>query len=216
MCRHRHDPERRSGQHHGDQIARYSASFRDKFGLAGMGEAHCVKPRFRDGPGHECGRGSRSSEAYGKLERIQGVARTNQIEAARRNCRVSDPDNRQRGIEVADRLARLLDRRDWTTPNRLDRGGIAYGEKRRQALLPPTVPAFRDDFRTDPRRIAERDGDRLYDRLNDSRSPHPGADRADSAGRAGWLGHRGCGRIPDQTWGLSMPADRRDRTGRGR
>ncbi len=67
-----------------------------------------------------------------------------------------DWQNRKSNIEGAIGLRRIVDGRDGAVPYGVQAARIADSYERRQAEAAAIVPAFADDFRADPGRVAER------------------------------------------------------------
>ena len=65
--------------------------------------------------------------------------------------------DRKADVECAVGLGGVVDRGDRAIPDRRQTARIADRDERRQAEAFAVVPAFADDLRTDPGRIAERD-----------------------------------------------------------
>ena len=69
-------------------------------------------------------------------------------------------DERQPIVERRIGLARVVDQLDRAIPHRGDRARVANRNECRQSEIRAIVPAFRDDFRSDPGGIAKRNGKR--------------------------------------------------------
>ena len=181
----RDDLQRRASQHHRDQVRRDPAALGDEFGLAGMDEADRVELRLGDRAGDDAAGGPGAGQADRKFQRVERIARALQIGLARHHvCVRLDAEDRKALLERADRIVRILDDDDRAVPDRTHRRDAADGQKRRDLLLAPPFPAFCDDFRPDPRRVAERNGERRCRPVSDSRSPHRAAGRAGNAASA--------------------------------
>ena len=149
------------GQHHRDQVAGDAAALGDELGLAGMGEADRIELRLGDRPGDERRGGAGAGQPDRELERVERVARAVAGRAGRATSVASATlMHRQRAVEATDRLGRIVDDRDRPVPDRLDRRRAADREEGRQGFGAPPLPALGDDLGPDPRRVAQRDGER--------------------------------------------------------
>ena len=139
-----------------------AAALGDELGLARMDEADRVELGLGDGAGDEARGGAGAGQADGEFERVERVAGAFEVGPPGHDLGVGlDPQDRQR-------------RRRTRRPPRGDRRSIAIGPsqtaltaetlptaKKGGTLVPAApLPAFRDDLRPDPRRIAQRDGER--------------------------------------------------------
>ena len=191
MHRHRHHPQRRPGEHHHRILGRDAAAFGDELGLAGMGIADRVELRLGDGPRHQRAGRADAGETGGEFQRLQRDMRGGERGGSgHHRARIAHRQDRQRRTEHGERLFRVTDRRDWAVPYRAHGSGIAHGEERRESFGIARGPCLGGDFRPDPRRIAQcdgegRQGDASHRHLSDIRSARRGAGRAACARRAG-------------------------------
>ena len=161
--RHRHRPQRRSGEHHRDIRCRHAATLGDEFGLAGMGKADRVELLLADRRGYDCARGARSRQAHRQFERIERGVRPGERRLARLpRLGRGDRQHRQAMIERRIGLARVVDDNQFAVPHGRDRARITDRDERRQAERVTVIPAFRDNFGTDPCRIAKRYRERQW------------------------------------------------------
>ena len=70
--------------------------------------------------------------------------------------RRGDLDDRKSVVEDCIDLAGIVDEFDRTIPDMPDRARIADRSERREIERRPAIPAFRDDFGSDPGGVAER------------------------------------------------------------
>ena len=166
-----------------------AAALGDELGLAGMGEADRVELRLGDRAGDERRGGARAGQPDREFERVERscARRPESGWPGTTRCRSSTRMSGRALVETRRRLAGIVDRprpgrpRPREPPRRsptAKKGGSA------SSCAP--LPALGDDFGADPRRIAQRDGERaLSGALSDSRSPRRAGDRADSAARGG-------------------------------
>ena len=145
------------------QVAGDAAALGDELGLAGMDEADRVELRLGDRPGDQRRGGARAGQADREFERVEAVARAFEVGPPGHDLAVSlltrsigSASSKRaaasRGSSI-DRDRAVPDRaRPPTTLPTAKKGGSAPARR--------ALPALGDDFRPDPRRVAERDGER--------------------------------------------------------
>ena len=180
----RHGAQAGAGEHHHTVRRSETAGLGDKFGLAGMGKAHCGEPGLGNRPRHQPRSLARSRQCGGLPERIVGQLRAFAVGLARTPGTIGWAQDRQAMRESGMGLPGIGNRHHRHAPP----GGLEYAvptgnEERRKAGFIARGPGPGDHFGPDPGRIAQRDGERLP-RVSYSRSPRRGAGRADTSAPA--------------------------------
>ena len=146
-----------SGEHHHGVYRRNAAAFCDELGLARIVEADIVELRLGYRTGDNAAGKTVARQPNRNLEAVECATRAGKIRISRGDlARIIDLDQRQGAIKGSRRVGWCAQCFDGAIPYGVYRPPVADGKEGRQVFGVAGRPSRRDDFRTDPGRIAHR------------------------------------------------------------